>query len=80
MGEGEEEKEEGGRGEGRDGAGTYTHIHTHTQHTHTHTHRSSTGVKHFEVLIREKGVQLGHKCFPSVLEGQPSIQYDKSTT
>ena len=44
----------------------------------------STGVKHFEVLVKEKGVQLGHKSFPSVrvfesfLEGQPSIQYNKN--
>eukprot|EP00731_Ephydatia_muelleri_P020090 Em0012g915a len=44
----------------------------------------STGVKHFEVLVKEKGVQLGHKSFPSVrmfesfLEGQPSVQYNKN--
>lgn len=44
----------------------------------------STGVKHFAVLVKDKGVQLGHKNFPSVktfqsfLDGQPSIQYNKN--
>ena len=59
----------------------FTHRLAHTPCTHK---RWSTGVKHFEVLVKEKGVQLGHKSFPSVrmfesfLEGQPSVQYNKS--